>query len=93
MVLVYFREVTVATPEKKVVEEEKKEKEVEEVDEDSRASENGEAKEAKENGEEKPTEEKEAESTENGDSTGKTNYSVLDFPFARGERERKELMG
>ncbi|XP_063995792.1 neurofilament medium polypeptide-like [Diachasmimorpha longicaudata] len=68
------KETTVASPEKKVVEEviEKKEKEVkevEEVDEDSRASENGDAKEVKENGEEKPVEEKEPESTENGDST------------------------
>ncbi|XP_012280754.1 zinc finger E-box-binding homeobox 1 [Orussus abietinus] len=58
-----------STPEKKVVEEEKKV--VEEVDEDSKTSENGDVKEAKENGsvEEKDVEEKEAESTENGDST------------------------
>lgn len=58
-----------ATPEKKVVEEEKKV--VQEVDEDSKTSENGEAKDTKENGssEEKEVDEKEAESTENGDST------------------------
>ncbi|KAF3428114.1 hypothetical protein QLX08_004167 [Tetragonisca angustula] len=57
------------TPEKKVVEEEKKT--VQEIDEDSKASENGEAEETKENGsnEEKEAENKEAESTENGDST------------------------
>lgn len=57
------------TPEKKVVEEEKKV--VQEVDEDSKTSENGDAKETKENGssEEKESDEKEAESTENGDST------------------------
>lgn len=58
------------TPEKKVVEEEKKP--VQEVDEDSKTSENGDvAKETKENGssEEKEPEEKEVESTENGDST------------------------
>lgn len=44
----------------------------EEIDEDSKASENGDTKETKENGssEEKETDEKEAESTENGDSTG-----------------------
>lgn len=77
----------VSTPEKKVVEEvvveKKKEKvvekvveEVEEVDEDSKASENGGTKEAKENGssEEKEADEKEAEPTENGDSTGKYTY-------------------
>ncbi|XP_048514366.1 uncharacterized protein LOC105691079 isoform X4 [Athalia rosae] len=68
---------TVATPEKKVVDEESKV--VEDVDEDSKASENGDAKEvvAKENG--ASAEEKEAvaaaddkddpESTENGDCT------------------------
>ncbi|KAK0162325.1 hypothetical protein PV327_008671 [Microctonus hyperodae] len=64
--------VVAASPEKKVVDEEKKEvEEVEEVDEDSRASENGDAKETKENGsaEEKEVGEKEVESTENGDST------------------------
>ncbi|KAK0078983.1 hypothetical protein PV325_001884 [Microctonus aethiopoides] len=64
--------VVAASPEKKVIEEEKKEvEEVEEVDEDSRASENGDAKETKENGlaEEKEVDEKEVESTENGDST------------------------
>lgn len=66
--------VVAASPEKKVIEEEKKEvEEVEEVDEDSRASENGDAKETKENGlaEEKEVDEKVVESTENGDSTGK----------------------
>lgn len=49
------------------------EKEVQEVDEDSKTSENGDTKETKENGssEEKESDEKEAESTENGDSTGK----------------------
>ncbi|XP_033334284.1 uncharacterized protein LOC117225073 [Megalopta genalis] len=59
----------VSTPEKKVVEEEKKP--AQEVDEDSKASENGDAQETKENGsaEEKESNDKEAESTENGDST------------------------
>lgn len=49
------------------------EKVVQEVDEDSKTSENGDTKETKENGssEEKESDEKEAESTENGDSTGK----------------------
>ncbi|XP_015429737.1 PREDICTED: uncharacterized protein LOC107186396 [Dufourea novaeangliae] len=58
-----------STPEKKVVEEEKKP--IQEVDEDSKTSENGEAKETKENGanEEKELNDKEPESTENGDST------------------------
>lgn len=57
------------TPEKKVVEEEKKT--VQEVDEDSKTSENGDVKETKENGsnEEKESEEKKVESTENGDPT------------------------
>ncbi|XP_017892839.1 uncharacterized protein LOC108632658 isoform X1 [Ceratina calcarata] len=58
------------TPEKKVVEEEKKV--VQEVDEDSKASENGDAQETKENGsneEKEESESKEPESTENGDST------------------------
>lgn len=56
-----------ASPEKKVVEEEKKV--VQEVDEDSKTSENGEATETTENGssEEKEAEEKEVESTENGE--------------------------
>lgn len=58
------------TPEKKVVEEEKKV--VQEVDEDSKASENGDVQETKENGsneEKEESESKEPESTENGDST------------------------
>jgi len=69
-VIFIFRETKVTSPQKKVLEEEKVVQE--EVDEDSKASENGDTKETKENGssEEKEIDEKEAESTENGDSTG-----------------------